>query len=76
MFFKFFKLRTIWWPTWPGWLLMFFAFGLPSVLWLVMAESFLSLTERQPADVLVVEGWIGIDGVKAAKAEFERGGYQ
>jgi hypothetical protein len=25
--------------------------------------------------VLVVEGWIGVEGVLAAKAEFERGGY-
>ena len=68
--------RTIWWPTWPGWLLLLAIFAVPTVLWWFRGEAFLSLTERQPADVLVVEGWIGIDGIKAAKAEFDRGGYR
>jgi hypothetical protein len=31
---------------------------------------------RRPAEVLVVEGWIGRDGVQAAAREFEQGGYQ
>jgi hypothetical protein len=31
---------------------------------------------RLPAEVLVVEGWIGRDGVRAAATEFERYGYQ
>jgi hypothetical protein len=33
------------------------------------------LTDRLSAEVLVVEGWIGKDGIRAAAAEFERGGY-
>jgi uncharacterized SAM-binding protein YcdF (DUF218 family) len=44
--------------------------------WLLCGESFLSLTQRSPADVLVVEGWIGRPGVRAAVAEFEQRGYQ
>ena len=31
---------------------------------------------RSPAEILVVEGWIGRDGIRAAAAEFEQGGYQ
>ena len=46
--------------------------GLVVLLWRV----FLSLTERRPAEILVVEGWIGRDGVRAAATEFERGVYR
>lgn len=45
--------------------------------WLcIFGESFFSLTRRLPAEVLVVEGWIGNDGVRAAAAEFAGGGYR
>lgn len=44
--------------------------------WLAFGESFLSLTHRLPADVLIVEGWIGRAGIRAAVAEFEQRGYQ
>jgi uncharacterized SAM-binding protein YcdF (DUF218 family) len=36
----------------------------------------LATTDRLPADVLVVEGWIGREGIGAAVHEFERGGYR
>ena len=68
--------RTIWWPTWPGWLLLLAIFAIPTALWWFRGEAYLSLTERQPADVLVVEGWIRIEGIRAAKAEFKQGGYR
>jgi hypothetical protein len=46
-------------------------------IWLcIYGESFFSLTRRLPAEVLVVEGWIGNDGLRNAAAEFERGAYQ
>jgi DUF218 domain len=44
--------------------------------WCSFGESFLRLTRRLPAEVLVVEGWIGRDGVRAAGQEFEQRGYQ
>jgi hypothetical protein len=44
--------------------------------WLIYGETFLSLTDRLPADVLVVEGWIGTNGVRAAAAEFQSRGYR
>jgi hypothetical protein len=39
-------------------------------------EGFLAWTHRLPANVLIVEGWIGREGVRAAVTEFEHGGYQ
>ena len=44
--------------------------------WFNYGELFLALTHRLPAEVLVVEGWIGREGVRAAVDEFERGSYQ
>ena len=68
--------RTVWWPTWIGWGLIAAGLAVPVVWWALAGESFLSLTERLQAEVLVVEGWIGRDGMRAAATEFERGGYQ
>lgn len=62
-------------PTRWGWACLLVLAGAPLGIWWIRGEAFLSLTERQPAEVLIVEGWIGIDGVTAAKAEFETGGY-
>jgi hypothetical protein len=71
------KRRTVWWPTWIGWCLIV-AVLLAPVLWSFFAgESFLSQTQRLPAaDVLVVEGWIGREGVRAAATEFQEHGYK
>jgi uncharacterized SAM-binding protein YcdF (DUF218 family) len=49
---------------------------IPVVWWWSCGESFLSVTRRLPAKVLVVEGWIGRAGIRAARAEFEEHGYQ
>jgi hypothetical protein len=49
---------------------------IPAIWLWFNGEAFFSLTRRLPAEVLVVEGWIGKDGVRAAAAEFELGGYQ
>lgn len=70
-----FQRRTIWWPTAKGWLLALLLAGVPLGLWCWCGENFLAVTDRQPARILVIEGWIGIEGVTAAKAEFDRGGY-
>lgn len=73
---RLFQRRNIWWPTWAGWLLLLVLGATPAIFWCFAAESFLSLTDRQPAEVLVVEGWIGFDGLRAAREEFEQGGYR
>jgi len=46
------------------------------VAWFTYGESYLEATHRLPADILVVEGWIGRKGIRAAVDEFERGGYR
>lgn len=48
---------------------------LPPAVWLGSGESFLASTIRTDADILVVEGWIGIRGITEAKAEFDGGQY-
>ena len=70
------RRRTFWVPTLAGWLGLFVLIGTLVSLWWFQGESFLAKTLRQPAEVLVVEGWIGIEGVKAAKTEFDQGGYE
>src|SRR5258708_25445466 len=76
MIFGLVRRRTVWWPTVWGWCgLMMLSFA-PSVLWWFFGESFLSTTQRLPAEVLVVEGWIGAEGVHAAAVEFAHGGYR
>lgn len=67
--------QTVWWPTPLGWTggLLFVAACILS--WAFLAERWLSLTAREPAKILVVEGWIGLDGVAAAAREFSEGKY-
>ena len=73
---RIFSRREIWWPTRLGWLLIFGLAVAPLIFWGIKGEAILSATERLPPEILVVEGWIGREGLVAAKAEFERGGYQ
>jgi uncharacterized SAM-binding protein YcdF (DUF218 family) len=68
--------RMLWCPTWLGAFCVAFLLAAPAVWCFCYGESFLSLTDRQPADVLVVEGWIGPEAIRAAAAEFQQRGYQ
>jgi hypothetical protein len=46
------------------------------VIWLCTSgEEYFSLTRRAPSDVLVVEGWIGRDSIRAAAQEFQQRHY-
>lgn len=72
---RFVQRQLVWWPTPLGWLCGL-AFVATCVLsWTFLAERWLSLTVREPAKVLVVEGWIGLEGIKATADEFTRGKY-
>jgi hypothetical protein len=68
--------RSVWFPTFLGLFCIAVVLLGPIVWWLDWGESFLSLTRRLPAEVLVVEGWIGRNGVRAAATEFGQHGYQ
>jgi uncharacterized SAM-binding protein YcdF (DUF218 family) len=67
---------TVWFPTGFGTFLIASLLFISAAWWFVCGESFLSSTQRLPADVLVVEGWIGRAGIRAAVAEFEQRGYK
>jgi hypothetical protein len=63
-------------PTLVGWICLF---GIACALllwWWFECESFFCRTHRLPAKVLVVEGWIGRQGVQAAATEFKQGNYR
>jgi len=70
-----FRKRLVPVPTVTGLACLLLIAGSPLFWWCLKGESFLCLTERNPADGLVLEGWIGIEGARAAKAEFEQGHY-
>jgi uncharacterized SAM-binding protein YcdF (DUF218 family) len=71
-----FRRCTIWCPTWLGFLLVAATLLISVAGWLIYGESLLALNDRLPADVLVVEGWIGRAGIQDAVDEFEHGGYR
>jgi len=69
------RRRSVWLPTALGWALIILLLLIPPVFWWWGGESFLSRTRRVPAKVLVVESWIGYEGMRAAREEFHSGGY-
>jgi len=68
--------RTVWCPTLLGSFCLVLLLTVPVVWWCISGESFSASTRRLPAEILVVEGWIGSDGVRAAATEFGQRGYQ
>jgi hypothetical protein len=71
-----FRRRTIWWPTWKGWLLFIAVFVAPVIGWTFCGETYLSHTERVSPDTLAVESWIQEDGIHAAAEEYRTKGYR
>lgn len=73
---KFLTPRTILFPTLFGWGCLFISVLLVFGIWVLKGETFLCITDRLPARVLVVDGWISIQGIRAAKEEFTNGKYE
>jgi uncharacterized SAM-binding protein YcdF (DUF218 family) len=71
-----FRRCTVWCPTRIGFFIFAAGLSILALGWFRYGESLLEVTHRLPAEVLVVEGWIGRDGIKAAVSEFQHGGYQ
>jgi len=70
------KRRMVWWPTAPGWFCLFLLISIPALWWIFCSEAFLALHHPEKnATILVVEGWIGLEGLKAARIEYGRGKY-
>lgn len=67
-------------PRWGlsirGWLVILLAIALGFYLMLFKLQPFLAYSAPVEAEILVVEGWIGDDGVIGAIAEFERKPYR
>jgi hypothetical protein len=55
---------------------MFLGALLPALWVLWSGEAFLAVTKRVPADVLLVEGWIGKDAFNSAAEELQKGDYR
>lgn len=71
------RRRMAWCLTAPGWACLFLVVATLPTLWWFCGESFLSQNQKlHPAEILVVEGWIGLAGLRAASAEFTTNGYQ
>jgi hypothetical protein len=65
-----------WGLTWRGWLLaLVLLLGLLAAVF-GNAHPFLAVTDRTPADLLVVEGWSPPHTMRQAASEFLHGGYQ
>lgn len=76
---KLFKPKTIWWPTWQGWALLFLILAGSSIIFFLNAHRFLAVTKRvSNADILVVEDWVANKNVflKATIHEFKEGHYR
>lgn len=71
-----FRRRNLWWPTWLGWLCGVVPVAALAAGWAIWGERYLALTDRVDAEVLIVEGWIGRQGMEVAKGEFEELGYR
>src|SRR5260221_3444239 len=68
----FFRRRTLYAPTGLGLVSLASLFFGPLIWWFYRGESFLSASRRmEGASLLIVEGWIGPEGLSEAKAEFE-----
>ena len=68
--------RSVWWPTNRGWAALFFLVMIPMATWFFLGEGFLARNRPLPAEALIIEGWIGIEGVRAARIEFDQGHYR
>ena len=68
--------RERWGLSLRGWITVLTLFLLSAFSFVILIHPFLAVTHRVPCKVLVVEGWIPINGVHAAVKEFETGQYE
>jgi uncharacterized SAM-binding protein YcdF (DUF218 family) len=70
MEFRLIRRRSVPFPTFLGSIVIAAAAAVVVLGWWFGGEAFLSPTQRLPAEVLVVEGWIGPFGIRSAYDEF------
>jgi len=69
------RKRTVWLPTWRGWLFLLASGGLLLLALFKTAHPFLAITRPVPANVLVIEGWLPDHALRAAATEFGERSY-
>ena len=67
--------KTIWWPTWLGWVCIALLAILLPIAILLQAYPFLAVTCPVEANILVVEGWLPSYALRFAEEEFRRRPY-
>jgi hypothetical protein len=70
-----FTRRERWGLSLRGWLAAVVFALLAATLWLLNVQPFLAPTKRLDTNILVVEGWINPQAIRAAVAEFQAGHY-
>lgn len=70
-----FQKKERWTPTGLGYLLIFMAFILVIILYVMQISSFLSTSRPIRADILVVEGYLPDYALEEAMHIFQQGGY-
>ena len=73
---RWFARKSVWLPTWQGWVVLVLALAGLGTLGMRTVHPFLAASKPVVADVLAVEGWISMNGLEAARREFETGGYR
>lgn len=61
---------------WRCWILLLLALGLGTGIALLTIHPYLAVTERVPAKILVIEGWLPDYAIEAGVEEFRAGGYE
>ena len=59
-------------PTVYGWCVVLLLATAPVAMWTIWGEDYLAVTDRVPANVIVVEAWMHEEGAVAAMAEYKQ----
>lgn len=69
------ECKQRWGLSWRGRLAVLAILGLTGLALLLGIHPFLAITQRAPAQILVVEGWVHEHAIHVAAAEFTNGSY-
>jgi uncharacterized SAM-binding protein YcdF (DUF218 family) len=64
-----------WGLSWLGWVAVFSVILTVGYVSVLLANPFLSVTDRTDANMLVIEGWVHPYAIRAGVEEFKSGGY-
>lgn len=70
------RRRSVWLPTLWGWLVLVLVAAVTLVLAVRALYPFLAVNEPVGARVLIIEGWLGPEGLDQALVAFRKGNYE